>query len=78
MLTSIATFDSLNVTKKRSLVVSEANGEIKFHDEFEKEVKEEKFKKYYLATVGKDLDWLMENREDLVHELQVIARVNPK
>lgn len=34
--------------------------------------------KYCLTTIGKDLDWLVSNREDIVHKLTVVARVNPK
>ncbi len=79
LLTSIQTFNSLNISKKKCLIVSIENKALAYHTVEGKRVTDQKeIDQANLTATGKYLDQIIHDFKNIAIRLKVIARVNPK
>lgn len=79
LLTSISTYKSLNISDKENLIIKFENGKIYYENlNGEKMENLKNLQNFNLTISGENLNELIKVKPDLVHELKVVARVNPK
>lgn len=78
LLTSIQTYKALEINKKPCVIAKYESDKMKVFDHDGKEVNDYNRDAYNLCISGEDFKYLINHNNELIQDLRVIARVNPK